>query len=222
MINLLVVDDEIYALKGITQGIDWSDLPIGNIYEAEDVAQAKSVLESQSVDLVLSDIEMPGMNGLELLRWIRDRRPQTLTVFLTGHARFDYAQEALHHGCYDYLLKPVDHDALKAIVERAIAEIGIRRDRQLFDEKLEATRKQWSSQLPILRQRFWQELLSGRVRLSDERLNRQLAEYDVPLSSDGRVLPVLLSIRAVGHRAGRPPTRASWNTPCARPRPKRC
>jgi len=194
MIRMLVVDDEIYALRGITQGIDWSDLPIADIREAEDVAQAMRVLESETVDLVISDIEMPGMNGLELLRWIKDHRPHTLTVFLTGHARFDYAQEALHNGCYDYVLKPVDHDALKEIVARAIEEIRMRRDRQKFEETVDANRKQWASQLPILRERFWQDVLSGRVRLSGERLDRQLADYDIPLSAEGRLLPVLLSI----------------------------
>ncbi|QJD84748.1 response regulator transcription factor [Cohnella herbarum] len=194
MVRMLVVDDEIYALKGITQGIDWSDLPIEDILEAEDVTEAKRLLEEQNVDLVISDIEMPGLNGLELLRWIRDHRPHTLTVFLTGHARFDYAQEALHNGCFDYVLKPVDHDALKVIVERAIAEIGMRKERQKIEETVDNNRKQWTSQLPILVERFWQDVLAGRVRLSPDRLNRQLEYYDMPLTADSRILPILLSI----------------------------
>ncbi|MCD9024623.1 response regulator transcription factor [Cohnella silvisoli] len=194
MVRMLVVDDEIYALKGITQGIDWSDLPIEAILEAEDVAQAMRLLEEHPVDLVISDIEMPGLNGLELLRWIRDHRPHTLTVFLTGHARFDYAQEALHNGCFDYVLKPVDHDALKAIVERAVAEIGMRKERQSFEEMVDVNRRQWTNQLPILVERFWQDLLAGRVLLSPDRLNRQLQYYDIPLDADSLVLPVLLSI----------------------------
>jgi two-component system, response regulator YesN len=194
MVRMLVVDDEIYALKGITQGIDWSDLPIEVILEAEDVAQAMRKLEEHPVDLVISDIEMPGLNGLELLRWIKDNRPQTLTVFLTGHARFDYAQEALHNGCFDYLLKPVDHDALKTIVGRAITEIEMRRERQKFEEIIDVNRRQWTSQLPILVERFWQELLAGRVLLSADRLNRQLEDYNIPLTASGQALPILLSI----------------------------
>lgn len=194
MVNMLVVDDEIYALKGITQGIDWSDLPIHSVLEAEDVPQALKLLKEHAIDLVISDIEMPGMNGLELLRWLRDNQPQTLTIFLTGHARFDYAQEALQNGCFDYVLKPVDHDALKEIVKRALVEIGLRRERQKFEEMVEDNRRQWQNQLPILVERFWQELLSGRTRLSPERLNRELENYEIPLTSGSQVLPILLSI----------------------------
>ncbi|MFC5404641.1 response regulator [Cohnella soli] len=194
MVSMLVVDDEIYALKGITQGIDWSDLPIDSIWEAEDVGQATRLLEEQAVDLVISDIEMPGLNGMELLRWIKEHRPQTLTVFLTGHARFDYAQEALHNGCFDYVLKPVDHDALKEIVKRAVAEIGRRRERMKFEELMDTNRRQWANQLPILVERFWQELLANRVRLSPDSLNREFEYYDIPLDAGGRLLPVLLSI----------------------------
>ncbi|WP_308635529.1 response regulator [Paenibacillus silvisoli] len=194
MVNMLVVDDEIYALKGITQGIDWSDLPISLILEAEDAAEAMRLLEQHPVDLVISDIEMPGLNGLELLRWTKEKRPNALTIFLTGHARFDYAQDALHHGSFDYILKPVDHDTLKLIVQRAIAEIGQRKERQQFEAMVDVNRRQWKSQLPILVERFWQEQLSGRVRLSAERLSRQLEYFDIPLTAEGSVLPVLLSI----------------------------
>ncbi|MFC5704196.1 response regulator [Cohnella faecalis] len=191
---MLVVDDEIYALKGITQGIDWSDLPISVILEAENVDQAKRKLQENKVDLVISDIEMPGANGIELLRYIREAAPATLTVFLTGHARFEYAQEALQYGCFDYVLKPVDHDVLKEIVKRAIEEIERRQERQAFEEMLEKYRRHWKNQLPILVEKFWQEVLAGRGPAGQDRLDREFAMYDIPLSAGDRVLPVLLSI----------------------------
>jgi two-component system response regulator YesN len=194
MLTMLVVDDEIYALKGITQGIDWSDLPITTILEAENVEQAVRQLKAQKVDLVISDIEMPGANGIELLRQIREITPSTLTIFLTGHARFEYAQEALHYGCFDYVLKPVDHELLKGIVKRAIEEIELRQTQQEFEDTLDIYRRQWTNQLPILVERFWQEVLSGKGSASGERLNRDFELYNIPLTADDQVLPVLLSI----------------------------
>jgi len=195
MLTMLVVDDELYALKGITQGIDWSDLPIGPILEAENVEEAKRRIQDNKVDLLISDIEMPGANGLELLRYIREASPQTLTVFLTGHARFEYAQEALHMGCFDYVLKPVDHDVLKEIVVRAIQEIEVRKQQIDFEKKLDQYRRQWMDQLPILVDRFWRELLEGRLGGNAERLDRQFEQFQIPLTVErGRVLPILLSV----------------------------
>lgn len=194
MVTMLVVDDEIYALKGITQGIEWSDLPIARILEAESVPEARRQLEANKVDLVISDIEMPGANGMELLRYIKEASPSTLTIFLTGHARFEYAQEAMHHGCFEYVLKPVDHDALKEIVRRAVAEIEERRAQQAFEDTLESYRRQWASQLPILVERLWQEALAGRLPASADRLAREFATYDIPLAPGDPVLPVLLSV----------------------------
>jgi len=194
VLTMLVVDDELYALKGITQGIDWSDLPIGAVLEAESVDQAKRLMRTQQVDLVISDIDMPGASGLELLRYINETSPVTLTMFLTGHARFEYAQEAVQHGCFAYVLKPVDHDELKKIVRRAADEVGQRRLRQDFEATIEDYRRQWTSQLPILVERFWQDALDGAAPVSPERLDRALAQYDIPLTAADRVLPVLLSI----------------------------
>ncbi len=193
---MLVVDDEIYALKGITQGIEWDDLPIGRILEAENVEQAKRHLQETKVDLVISDIEMPGANGIELLKYMKTHAPSALTIFLTGHARFEYAKEALHYGCFDYVLKPVDHDVLKDIVRRAVEEIERRREQEAFEDTLELYRRQWTNQLPILVERFWGEVLSGKAPTAPDRLGRELQLYDIPLDADGRVLPVLLSIEA--------------------------
>jgi len=194
MLTILVVDDELYALKGITQGIDWHDLPINALLEAESVDEAKLHLQTGQVDLVISDIEMPGQNGLDLLKHIRDTSPQTLTIFLTGHARFEYAQKAMHHGCFDYLLKPIDHDDLKNIVRRAHGEIERRREQRAFESMLDKYRLQWRGQLPILIERFWQDALASRTPVSADRLNRQFGLYGLPLAANRPVLPVLLSI----------------------------
>ncbi|MFC4600341.1 helix-turn-helix domain-containing protein [Cohnella hongkongensis] len=195
MLTMLVVDDELYALKGMTEGIDWSDLPIGAVLEAESVAEAKRHMAEATIDLIISDIEMPEASGLELLRYIRETSPNTLTIFLTGHARFEYAQEALHMGCFDYVLKPIDHEVLKGIVARAIEEVQRRREQAEFERTLDDYRRQWVRQLPVLIDRFWRELLNGRIGLSPERLDREFEQLDIPLTAErGRVLPILLSV----------------------------
>ncbi|GIQ68024.1 response regulator [Xylanibacillus composti] len=194
MYRLLVVDDELFAIKGITQGIEWSDLQIESVMEAMDVDEAKQILGSERVDVLISDIEMPGENGLELLEWLQTHSPNTETIFLTGHANFSYAQRAIHLGSFDYVLKPVDHDQLKETVRKALELIREERELLDFHETYKMYYQQWTQQLPALVERFWQDVLAGRMPLSPQRLQASLDMYEIPLSLDGHILPVLISV----------------------------
>lgn len=194
MYRLLVVDDELFAIKGITQGIEWSDLQIESVLEAMDVEEAKQILSSERVDVLISDIEMPGENGLELLAWLQTHSPVTETIFLTGHANFSYAQRAIHLGSFDYVLKPVDHDHLKETVRKALELIREEREMLDFHETYKMYYQQWTQQLPALVERFWQDVLAGRLPLSQKQLQASLDLYEIPLSTDGNLLPVLISV----------------------------
>src|SRR5438309_790830 len=132
MYNLLVVDDEWYAVKGITQGMDWSEMNITQVFEAYNVEEAKQRFAKDQVDIVICDIEMPSSNGLDLLKWIKEGFPQTETVFVTGHADFSYARAALQLGSFDYLLKPVNNEELKIVVERALQKLNHDRTQQQY------------------------------------------------------------------------------------------
>ncbi|MBO9604877.1 MAG: response regulator [Paenibacillaceae bacterium] len=194
MYNLLVVDDEKYAVHGVTRGIDWTDLPIGGIFEAMDVEEAMAAFAAQRIDLLISDIEMPGLNGLELQRWVLEHSPHTETIFLTGHANFAYAQQAIQLGGFDYVLKPVDHDQLKEVAAKALQKLARERELLEFQEAYRTYSAHWQSQLPMLVERFWQDLLGGRVPLAPERLQRLFRLYDMPLAPDSAVVPVLISV----------------------------
>lgn len=192
--NLLVVDDEKFAVKGITQGIDWSDLPIGQIFEAYCAEEAKHILTACPIDVLISDIEMPDANGLKLQEWVKEQSPFTETVFLTGHANFDYAQKAIQLGSFNYLLKPVDHSQLKEIVAKAIHQIQSERELLDFNKTYETYYKHWLNQLPILVERFWQDVLAGKIPLTQERLQAAFEMYGIPLNAQSLVIPVLISV----------------------------
>ncbi|MBB6673988.1 response regulator transcription factor [Cohnella nanjingensis] len=194
MYNVLVVDDEKYAVAGITQGIDWSEVPIAELREAYSAKQAKDVMARGSVDLLITDIEMPGESGMELLDWVRERFPDTVTIFLTAHADFGYAQQALHLGSYAYIVKPVDYDELKAVVVRALEEIGRNREQKAFSEAYRHYYAQWERQKPLLVERFWQDLLGRRIAASAERIEAAIALYALPLDIRRPVVPVLISV----------------------------
>ena len=122
--NLLIVDDEYYIVQGLTGMIDNEELGIDEIFTAYSAEQARKILEKEDVDVMLLDVEMPKETGLELLEELRQKGISTTTIILSGHQRFDYAQEAIHYHCFNYLLKPIGKQNLNYELSRAVAFVN--------------------------------------------------------------------------------------------------
>jgi two-component system response regulator YesN len=194
MYNLLVVDDEEIAVRGIVQGINWSDLPINEILTAYDVAEAKQLFAEHKVHLLLSDIDMPDNNGIELLQWVKEFSPETETIFLTGHADFTYAQQALQLDSFDYLLKPIDHAHLKQTIAKALEKIHATQEQQQFHKTYEFYYQQWNKQLTVLSERFWQDIIYLRIPATPSQLVSSYSLYDIPLAPVDPVRLILISV----------------------------
>ena len=127
--NILVVDDIPDVIEGIREGVSWSALEIDRVFTACSAAAARKLLEENPIDILLCDIEMPEETGLELLAWIRSRGFPLECIFLTSHAEFDYAQEALRLGSIDYILQPAPYKEIERVLRKTIQKVSS--DRQL-------------------------------------------------------------------------------------------
>ncbi len=143
--KLLAVDDEEYALEGILRTIDWTSLGITDVYGADCVESAKIIMKHHAPDIIICDIEMAEENGIDFLGWLRDGGYKCRLLFLTAHARFDYAKEAISLGVFDYFLKPVEHGVLKEGVARALCDL--QEELSLHDKlsEYEDLLKEWES-----------------------------------------------------------------------------
>ncbi len=117
MIQVLIVDDEVHCAEGVKSQVDWKMLGISGVFTAYSMKQAQAVMEKESIDIVISDVEMPKGSGFDLLRWLRDCKYQPVVIMLTSYANFDYARQAIEFHCMDYLLKPVSEEALLKTVK---------------------------------------------------------------------------------------------------------
>ncbi len=133
-IRILIVDDEEHiriALKRILKRLNC------DIYLAEDGKRALDVLKDNNIDLTLLDLKMPGMDGIEVLKIIRERYPNVIVIVITGFATLETAVESMKEGAYDFIPKPFDKDHILLVVNRAIENIKLKREKQ----KLEQERK---------------------------------------------------------------------------------
>lgn len=194
MYNLLVVDDEMYAVRAIRNGISWEELGFSRVFTARDADEAMSIITANTIDLMICDIEMPGMNGLELAEWAIEEYPWLKTVFLTGHADFTYAQQAIQLGGFDYLLKPVKHAQLKNVALKALDKISKDREAREFGINYNKYVKLWEAQKPVLIERFWQDILAERLLPTAEGLGESLSASNLNIAPDTRILPILISV----------------------------
>ncbi|MDO4292648.1 MAG: response regulator [Eubacteriales bacterium] len=119
MLQVLLVDDEPFILRGLRELIDWREQGFLVAGTAQNGLEALDFLEHNAVDLVLSDIRMPGMSGLELLEKVRDeKKSKAYFAILSGYNDFEYARRAMYNACVDYLLKPVQKEELYALLQR--------------------------------------------------------------------------------------------------------
>lgn len=194
MYRVLIVDDQYFALLGLQQGVDWKGLDVTEVCLAENVDEAVESLQHQQVDLLICDIEMPGKSGLELLAWVEEHSRDTQTVMLTCHADFEYAQRAIHHGAFHYLLKPVDYAELRRVAGEALEEVSRQKEQQQFKVLMQDYQRKWKLQLPLLVERFWQDILSHRESLHSHSLHRSLETYGLRFEPEDRFVVVLLGL----------------------------
>lgn len=107
--SVLLVDDEVEFIETLLKRLKKRKLDVYGVYSGE---EALEFLKSHPVDIVVLDMKMPGMNGLETLRQIKRESPLVEVIMLTGHANMEVAIEGMELGAFDYLMKPMDIDEL--------------------------------------------------------------------------------------------------------------
>ncbi|SDX06716.1 response regulator [Paenibacillus sp. CF384] len=157
MIKLMVVDDERWIREGLKQTIDWSSHGITFIGDAEDGCEALKLIDSNAPDIVISDIRMPTMDGMELIEEIERRGLDIKVIFISGFSDFVYAQKAVKLGAFDYILKPIEEKVLMEIIERCICEITNKRELALRLEELSGRVRE---SLPLARQKHLEMCLT--------------------------------------------------------------
>lgn len=170
MVQLLIVDDEIHVVERLTSTIDWSGVGVEQVYGVHSAEEALALLERMSIDIVLTDIRMPGLSGLQLIGEIRRRWPKTKCILLSGFSDFQYAKEAILHQSEDYLLKPVTERDLVDTVRRVMDKMKREWEEVVSKQRLAYTLKE---HLPLLRGNLLNDLLQGR-KLSHSSLSDKM------------------------------------------------
>ncbi|OPH53393.1 DNA-binding response regulator [Paenibacillus ferrarius] len=157
--DILIVDDETVIREGIQRTLQ-NRFPEHNIHLAANAEQAIALLRSHRIQIVLTDILMPGMTGLEFMNMSRTRHPHVKWVVISAYSEFSYAQEAVRLGAKDYLLKPIGKEVLGDMIGKLSEEIA--RETELIEdaELLKANRKYLQE---AVFQRFAQGLDTGRI-----------------------------------------------------------
>ncbi|WP_282938359.1 response regulator [Paenibacillus sp. RC67] len=154
--NILVVDDEKIIREGVRRAIQ-AGYPECRVFLAASPGEAIEVLRSEHVDTVFTDILMPGMTGLELMKLSRRRHPHVKWIVISAYSEFAYAQEAMRLGARDYLIKPIGKEKLIGLIASLEAELKrdsrLTRETQLLKSNLkylrEAVFQRWASGLDI-------------------------------------------------------------------------
>ena len=121
--NVLIVDDEQLIRQGLRARIEYLGIDVDEMFEADNGLMALGIQEEHPIDLVITDIRMPDMDGLELIQEMQKKNNQLRFIVLSGYAEFSYAETAIRLGVKAYLLKPVSNDDLKEAFDKAYKEM---------------------------------------------------------------------------------------------------
>src|ERR1043165_5235054 len=161
--KLLIIDDEIQIRRLL---IDLFS-PVYDCSEASSAEEALNALSEQTFDLILSDIDMGQMSGLELVPRIHGLAPDTVVVMISGNQDIDFAIRAMRAGAFDYITKPIDLRHVEAAVERALNHGEVLRERRRYKEELDDLLQQREAQVDRLEKFDQVTLLPNRAQFED-------------------------------------------------------
>ncbi|MDN4069123.1 response regulator [Paenibacillus vini] len=186
MYKLILADDEEDVREGLLQLIDWDSLGCQVSDTAENGKEAVELVDKHLPDIVVTDIQMPFMNGLELSEWIRETYPDTKIIILTGYEEFEYAQKAIRLGIDEYLLKPFSAGELAAVLQKVKEQMD---EERAARENVQLLTEHYRKNLPVLQSLFLSSLVSR--RLPKREIREKSWHYDLDLEGTGYMISVL-------------------------------
>lgn len=162
MLKVFLVEDEFVVREGIKNNIDWTREGFDFCGDAADGELAYPLIKSEQPDIIITDIRMPFMNGLELSHLVKKELPQTRIIILSGHEEFSYAQEAIKIGVTEYLLKPINSSELVKTVKRVGQQIMLEKMRK---ENFERFRRDMEENEINMKRRLFNEMVEGSLSI---------------------------------------------------------
>jgi two-component system response regulator YesN len=157
MYKLVIADDERLLRKSLIASIDWDAMGI-EVVEAENGRQALDLIRAEVPHILLTDVRMPAMTGLELIQALRREQLDLKTIIISGYDEFAYAQQAIRLGAIGYILKPIDNQDIVNMVNKSVEMIEEERERV---GRVEALERKLKDSLPSLREKFLGDLARG-------------------------------------------------------------
>jgi two-component system response regulator YesN len=191
MYKILIVDDERIIADGLADMLAESGLPFAAIRTAGSAAEALERHREEPFDIVLTDIRMPRMDGLELFDRIRAASEECKVIFLSGYSEFEYARAALKLGASDYLLKPVEDEEVVACLGKTIEAMERERSRLTAQAR---TERELSESLPYAQGELFRNLLHTLPDMAESSLDDKFRELRVPFRSSAPVTGFAMSL----------------------------
>ncbi|CAG7644421.1 Regulator of RpoS [Paenibacillus solanacearum] len=153
MFSILIADDHKHLVESLATTTPWEQYEVTRIYKAYSGTDALKLIEQHDIDILLTDIRMPGMSGLDLIEQAKARHADIECILITGYAEFEYAKRAIELQAVDYLMKPVRDEALAVsldrIVQRRRAQLAKKRELEQADAELRTMLEQMQADLLV-------------------------------------------------------------------------
>ena len=187
MWSLVVADDEPKIRRGIEGILDWHEFNINIVGEAEDGEIALEVIKEKKPNIILLDINMPFLNGLNLLQKLKDINNKSIVIIISGYDDFSYAQKALQFNVFDYILKPVNKKSMEEIITKAVNKLN---EIEKENNYLDLVNKQISENSYELKKTLFCEWLNN--KLSDEQVLKEMGFFNIKFGNNIGIMVVKL------------------------------
>jgi two-component system response regulator YesN len=184
--TFILVDDEPEIREGIRNSIPWKELGFFFAGACADGYEALELAERIQPDAVLTDINMPFLDGLSFTDRLLTASPGTKVLIISGYDDFEYARKALQLQVYDYIVKPVTPGELRAILEKLRAALNREREERL---NMNHIKEQLARSIPLLRERFLSRLVEGKIE--GEAARERIRYFGLPCPPKTRLISAL-------------------------------
>lgn len=177
MFKVIIVDDEPIIRKGLRSIINWQQYDCEVCGEAEDGLEGYDLIKEHQPDIIFTDIKMQEMDGLTMIREVKEILPGGKIIILSGYRDFEYAREAVQLGAFDFLLKPSRVEDINAVLGRAVREL--RRERDAAEE-MDKFKVLFEQNIPMLREKMLYDAMHG-INVDDDELVTKMDLYHIDI-----------------------------------------